>query len=123
MKKVIFLISVFILPITTSLTADTGKDDGCEKALNHIADKAAAIEYLTHQEFAFTESFETMSVRGIQHATFFSCDKKTGYLLVETHEEAEVYKNVPMDTWQEFSFANSVESYYKYHIKYKYVPV
>jgi len=87
-------------------------------------DSQEQIQYvLNNTDFEYSDKFETLSVRGIKRSSFYSCDKKTGYLVVEFHNRYMVYKNVDMKTWEEFRFSNSMESYFENKIKYKYIPV
>lgn len=79
------------------------------------------VRVLDNTDFTLVESFNTLSVRGIQEIAYYSCDEEIGYLKVQTHKRLFVYKNVDINTWNEFRFANSIESYYEKKIKYDFV--
>jgi hypothetical protein len=116
MNKLLIAIAIIILPAYSF--ADNGSEcqieaQGYEKTY----------EYLQNHVFSFQQYFETLSVRGVQKAEFFSCNGEEGYLLIQTHERSYIYKNVPRDVWEEFKFTNSIESYYVQHIRFSYIMV
>jgi hypothetical protein len=95
----------------------------CEELIKMLETEKDQHRTLQSFEFNFRESFETPAVRGIQKADYYSCNGKSGYLLVNRHNRALLFKDFPIDQWFEFKFANSPENFYSSMIKYNYVQI
>jgi len=93
----------------------------CDNLNTMLESDKIQYQTLNSFDFNFRESFETLSVRGIQKANYYSCNGKVGYLLIYQHDRAQLFKDFPIDQWFEFKHASSPESYFSSQIKYNYV--
>ena len=56
-----------------------------------------------------------------KHTTeYYSCDSKTGYLLITTAKKTYAYDNVPIEIWNKFKNADSFGKFYLSNIKGRY---
>lgn len=63
------------------------------------------------------------TVRGVQSASYYYCNDDHGFLLVKLHDKELLYKDVPLNVWFEFKFANSLQTFYKDQIKYDFIAI
>lgn len=118
MKKIGLLIAVGFL-ISIDLAASN--QCSCQEVKKKTSNQTEFIHFLEKSELNFTATIETKAVRGVQSARYYYCDNDHGFLVVKLHDTELIYKEVPLQTWFEFKFADSSNSYYKEEIKYKYI--
>lgn len=79
-----------------------------------------ALTLIKSSKFKISESVNTSKSSWIRGASYYSCDKITGFLIVVTDEKEYIHKNVPLEIWNQFKNANSFGSYYSQNIKGRY---
>lgn len=94
--------------------------NGIDKRFKSLTELVKTLE---KSDFKFAPTFETLSVRGVQSASYYYCDDEHGFLLVKLHDKELLYKDVPLNVWFEFKFANSLQSFYKDQIKYDFIAI
>jgi len=62
-------------------------------------DKITQIEVT---KFRTNQNFQLNRINGFQAAWFYSCDNKTGFLIVKIDNEKRLYENVSVTTWNDF---------------------
>lgn len=93
----------------------------CHRIENQSKDPIEFIKKLENSDMEFISNVETNEVRGVLSARFFYCDRDKGFLIVKLHDEELIYKNVPLDTWFEFKYAESSDLFYRENIKYNFI--
>jgi len=79
-----------------------------------------AIRLVKSSTFKIEESLNTSKSSWIRGASYFSCDRKTGFLIFKTDDREYIHQNVPIDIWNGFKNASSFGSYYNRYIKGRY---
>jgi len=113
MKKSFNLIALFISVLLS--TSCSGQD--CSLINNDFDTYQNALKIIKSSDFKFSDDCNTSKSSWINDAEFFSCDKKTGYLLITTKSKTYIHKDVPIEKWYEFKKATSFGQYYNRNIK------
>jgi hypothetical protein len=109
---------IFFLLFCISLTA-FGQTD-CNKLQANFSSYREAVSKIRSAKFNLTDNVNTARSSWVRGASFYSCDKKFGYFIIETDERNYIYKNLPISLWIGFKNANSFGSYYNRNIKNRY---
>ena len=120
MKLVVILFSFIVL---FAFNAKADDCCACSAEQQAVISQKALIKLLKKSDMEFTSSIENVAVRGMQNATYYQCEGKSGFLLVKLHDKEILYKDVPLKIWFELKFADSIQSYYKDQIKYNYISI
>ena len=111
MKK--FLLIAFGI---ATLTACKGKTDCSELSGTYSSFKEARKD-IAKADFAVKKMQSTPESSWIKRIEYYSCDGKSGYLIIyTTRAEEYIHANVPIKVWDEFSTSGSKGSYYNSHI-------
>ncbi|MFY7742870.1 MAG: KTSC domain-containing protein [Flavobacterium sp.] len=78
-----------------------------------------AVSVVEKSTFEFQEE-TTKSSSWIEDANYYSCDKKNGFLIIETSRQKYIHKDVPIKIWEEFNNSTSLGKYYNRNIKNKF---
>ena len=103
--------------------ANAEKKCSCDDFNNRSKSKTELVNTLEKSDLEFAPTFETLSARGVQSASYYYCDDNHGFLLVKLHDKELLYKDVPLKVWFEFKFAHSLQSYYRDQIKYDFIAI
>ena len=108
MRKIIFISFLFIFSCS--------KKD-CNDINTNFTSYKNAIEVVHNTSFPIEEEVNTDS-SWIDFIEYYSCDKTFGYLIVNTKKgKIYIYKNVPIQVWNEFKNADSFGGFYNQNIK------
>lgn len=112
------LINQFVFPfifIGFFFLSSCGKD--CSELPSSYSSYDDAISEVKSAHFALEESIETDESTWIKGASYFSCDSKTGYFILNTDSKEYIYGGVPIGVWYNFKNAKSFGGYYNDYIK------
>lgn len=109
------LITYFL--VTIILISCNSKN--CDEILSKFNSYEQAINEIRKSDFKFQET-TTKSSSWIDEACYYSCDMKTGFLIIETSSQEYIHKNVPIKIWKEFNNSSSLGKYYNQNIKNRY---
>ena len=70
--------------------------------------------------FNFAQEMNTTRISGYRRAHFRSCDLKLGFLLLQIGENWIIYRNVPLDIWNQYLASRDLEGFYIDKIKGRY---
>jgi hypothetical protein len=70
--------------------------------------------------FAYSDKLNTSKSSWIRGASFYSCDNKTGFLIIATDKQEYTHQNLPIEIWNSFKSANSFGQFYNQNIKNRY---
>jgi len=87
-----------------STNCDSLRFDGMEKA--------AILRQLEESKFRTSENFVLRRKSGLRAASFYSCDNKTGYLVIRYNDDDEIYLDVPLETWQSLTKNADPDGFY-----------
>lgn len=108
MKKLIYLVaSLFIIGCTSK---------NCDEIPSKFNSYEQAINEIQNSSFEFQET-TSRSSSWINDADYYSCDMKTGFLIIETSKKEYIHKDVPIKVWKEFNNSSSLGKYYNQNIK------
>ena len=95
-------------------------NNDCSKLPEHYTNYNEAVNIIESASFKIKEEISTSKSSWIREAAFYSCDGKTGFLIVRTDNQKYISANVPIEIWQGFKNANSYGWYYNQYIKGRY---
>jgi hypothetical protein len=58
-----------------------------------------ALETIANTSFRFQQKFKYSRLSGVQAGQFYSCDGKSGFLLLTVDKATTIYKDVPKTIW------------------------
>ncbi len=73
-----------------------------------------------NSSFTYVDKLNTSNSSWIRGARFYSCDNKTGFLIIVTDKQEYAHQNVPVEIWNRFKSASSFGSFYNQNIKNRY---
>ena len=111
MKRTLHLL-VVISVIFTSCNSQN-----CEGFPAYFTSYRQAVHELKSTDFIIEESLDSSRSTVIRNASFYSCDSKTGFLLVKIRRTEYIYQNVPISVWENFKVAESYGKFYNNYIK------
>ena len=76
-----------------------------------------ALKIIKSSNFKFSDDCSTKKSSWIYDAQYFSCDGKTGFLIIETKSQTYMHKDVPIKIWNEFKKSESFGKYYNRNLK------
>ena len=105
-----YLLSIFFLIIISC-------NDNCDSIGENFISYDEAITVVRATDFSIEEKVDTDS-SWIDSIEYYSCDKTSGYLIVNTKKgKSYIHKNVPIQVWNEFKNADSFGRFYNQNIK------
>ena len=113
MKNLLFYL-LFLVSISAYCQTD------CNKLQSNFSSYNEAFKKIKSTTFKFTDYANTSKSSWIRGASFYSCDMKFGYLIIQTDDGNYIHKNVPTNIWNSFKHAKSFGSYYNKNIKNRY---
>ena len=76
-----------------------------------------ALTTIQNAKFNITNSVDTSKSSWIEDANYYSCDGVNGFLIIETSKRDYIFKNVPIQIWNNFKNASSFGSFYNRKIR------
>lgn len=92
----------------------------CENLQGDFNSYNEVLGEIEKNDFNFTDKVNTSLSSWITNASFYSCNKKDGYFILETAERGYIFMGVPMAIWNDFKKAESFGSYYNQFIRGRY---
>lgn len=111
--KLSFIFSILAIGISCG-------DKDCSLLNESFDDYENALQAIKSSDFKFSDDCDTSKSSWIYDAEFYSCDGKTGYLIIETKSKKYIHSGVPIGTWNEFKNADSFGKYYNRNLKGRY---
>lgn len=107
---------LFLIIFTVFISSSCNGQD-CKALKSNFDTYESALKIIKSSEFKISENCDTNESSWINHAEYFSCDKKTGFLLIKTKLKTYIHKKVPIGKWNEFKRTKSFGNYYNRNIK------
>ena len=109
-----FLFCLLILPYYTFAQID------CSKLSTTFSTYEEAENRIRVSRFTLVDKANTAKSSWIRGASFYSCNKRVGFLILTTYKGNFIYKNLPIVIWYRFKSASSLGSYYTHNIRNRY---
>jgi len=109
------LVVLFFMVLATSCQGQE-----CEALPKSFASYSEALSKITDASYSIKDSVDTSSSSWISGANFYSCDGAKGFLILETSKNNYIFKNVPIDLWNNFKEASSFGKFYSKYIRDKF---
>jgi hypothetical protein len=74
------------------------------------------IQFIEMSSFRFDQQFKISRISGIQAGHFYSCDGKTGYLILTIDKKKKLLVDLPKTIWDEFIQSSDLDGFYEKHI-------
>lgn len=117
MKRLLFN---FIL-ILALLQLSSCNAQSCKDLPAKFSSYKEAITEVKSANFIISENINTSKSTWIKDASFYSCDSKTGFLILMIRSTKYIHQNVPISVWENFKEADSFGRYYNSNIKGRYL--
>jgi hypothetical protein len=105
--------------ILITIVLITCHSKNCEEIPQEFYSYEQAINEIQNSSFQF-HGTSSKSSSWITNANYYSCDLKTGFLIIETSNKDYVHHDVPIVIWKEFNNSSSLGKYYNQNIKGRY---
>lgn len=103
---------VFIL-----LSLNAAGQTGCAGLPTAFKSYDQAVNTVKNFGFSLTDRVNTAKSSWIRGASYYSCDRRFGFLLINTDNETYIHANVPISVWYQFKSAYSFGSFYSSNIR------
>ncbi len=113
-------IFVLFLLIFFSVSTSAQSHKSCEELPASFPNYENAMQQIKVAEFKINETIDTRRSSWIRGLSYFSCDGKSGFMIMKTDSKSYIHQNVPIDIWNEVKNAESFGSYYNDKIKHLY---
>jgi hypothetical protein len=107
----------------TILTARAEKPCMCTVLSETPNEQQKFLQNLQTADLEFSDFVINSEVGEIVEGRYYYCDENHGYLHIKLRDKEKIYKEVPLTTWFEFKFNESLEQFYKSKIKYAYIAI
>ena len=110
----------FIFYIFNLISISTYGQTDCNLLTGKFSSYREAVSKIENAKFTLKETVNTSRSSWVRSASFYSCDKKFGYFIINTDKHNYIYKNLPVKIWYDFKIATSYGSYFNSKIKNRY---
>jgi len=114
-NKIILILTIINLRATT-----TCMSQDCANLPSHFSTYSEATTKILNSKFSFTDHVNTEKSSWIKSASYFSCNRLTGYLIIILKNKTYIHQGVPLTIWQSFIRASSYGEFYNNNLKHKY---
>ena len=80
-----------------------------------------SLKLITTATFRSDQQFKLSRPTGLHQADYYSCDGKTGFLVVTIDDRSEICDAVPKSIWDAFWTTSDLESFYQEEVREKYL--
>ncbi|WP_353477494.1 KTSC domain-containing protein [Arenibacter sp. M-2] len=109
--------SKFIVLISSFILLNSCGGQGCDKLDKTFDTYESTLDIIKSANFQFTDDCNTSKSSWICDAEYFSCNGKTGFLVIETNSQTYIHNEVPIKIWSEFKKAESFGKFYNRNLK------
>lgn len=92
----------------------------CNDLPNKFKSYANALQQVRNTKFVYSDKLNTSGSSFITGANYYSCDGKSGYLIIGLNNKDYIHQGLPKQIWLSFKKAESLGSFYSKNIRYRY---
>jgi len=83
----------------------------CDSLPTSFYNEEEAINLVEQATFRSTEQFKINRNYGVRGGWYYSCDNKTGYLIILIDDHKHLFKMVPKESWEQLTQTTDFESF------------
>lgn len=127
--KALIIVALIILPAISIAQVKHNfemepSNTNCDDLPGQFDSADKAIKTVESSKFRFQQSVKISRYRSPRSAVYYSCDGKSGYLVVEESDSVRlIYSQIPEEVWDQFVNTNDPIYYYTKKIKSAYEPI
>lgn len=114
--KVCVLLLVLCIGVSFISFAQRNCNDLPKKFKNY----GNALQQVRNTKFVYSDKMNTSKSSFITGASYYSCDGKSGYMIVRLNNKDYIHQGLPKHIWLSFKRAESLGRFYSSNIRYKY---
>lgn len=115
----LLMITTIVVILLSGLNAFCSAQD-CKILPSSFPCYEVALKIVKAATFKVKETVDASRSSWIRGATFYSCDSRTGFLIIKTDDGEYIHQALPMEVWRGFKTAPSMGSYYQANIRNRY---
>lgn len=108
---------VTILLFGSILFSSCRQKQSCDQLPDRYSTYDEAVKKIESSNFEIKEEANTEKSSWIKGASFYSCDGKLGYFILQMDKKDYLYSDIPYSLWKEFKNAESFGKVYNEKIK------
>ena len=93
------------------------KNTDCDSMQLNGLSRETMIETIENNAFRFDQQFKISRVAGIRAGHYYSCDGKSGFLILTVGKEKALFVDVPKTIWDEFIKSSDLDGFYEKNLK------
>jgi len=109
-----------ILLFYLCLTLSSCSAQNCQDIPDVFSSYQQAKNLIEKIAFLYSDKVNASKSNWIRTASFYSCDKKSGFFIITTDKQEYTHQNMPIEIWNSFKSANSFGQFYNQNIKNRY---
>lgn len=106
-----------IIALGIILTLNCCSAQSCNDLPTQFNSYQQANKDIKSANFKIEENINTSRSTFVEGASYYSCDGKIGYLLINIRNTEYIHQNVPITLWKNFKQADSFGKFYNFNIK------
>lgn len=89
----------------------------CQELGDNFHDLEGALTAIKRSRFYYEQKIRTTRKSGLMEASYYSCDFKSGYLIIRYDSAEQLYWPVDMTLWERFQKSPDIDGFYIKEIK------
>ena len=110
----------FTLLLLSFFAINSFSQNNCNQLPSSFSSYNEALNLVGSTKFSFVDYLNTSNSRVIQGAKYYSCDNRSGFLILGVNNLRYIHQNVPIYVWNNFKRATSFGSFYTTYIRNNY---
>lgn len=98
----------------------SAQSQNCKDLPDLFNSQQSALNKVELSKFNLKESIDTSKSSWIIGLSFYSCNKKIGFLILKTKSQKYIHQEVPVLLWEKLKNSTSFGAFYNHNIKGKY---
>ena len=111
---------VLLLVFALGLPFISFSQRNCNDLPGQFSTYSQALYEVRNAKFSYSDQMNTSKSSFITGASYFSCDGKSGYMIIRLNNKDYIHQGLPKHVWLSFKRAESLGSFYSKNIRYNY---
>jgi len=111
---------ILLLVLWIGLPLVSFSQRNCKDLPAKFSTYSQALYEVRNAKFSYSDQLNTSGSSFITGARYFSCDGKSGYLIIGLNNKDYIHQGLPKQIWLSFKKAESLGSFYSKNIRYRY---
>ena len=92
-------------------------NSNCDGLPEYYQDPEQAYRKITDSRFRLEESMVTSRIQGYRKVFFKSCDRESGFLLIQVDDDWLIFRRFPIELWEAYKESRDLEGFHLEKIK------